>query len=110
MNNTAGGSMYATPFVLDNDKTNRHRIHAELERSTEKELSTMIPFLRDHDNLDERIKAENDGRSLNQRVGKSAVTRKHIRRREMSWNNYCRPISFYNEQVHNCNKIPFERV
>lgn len=102
--------MYATPFVLDQDKTNRHKIHNNLEQTTEKELTTMIPFLRDHDNLPERIKAENDGRQLGGRVGKSASTRKAIRRRELSWNNYSRPISFYNEQVHPNQKIPFERV
>ena len=89
--------MYATPFVLDQDKTNKHRIHSNLEGTTEKELTTMIPFLRDHDALPERVKAENDGRQLDQRVGKSAATRKVVRRRELSWNNYSRPISFFNE-------------
>ena len=102
--------MYATPFVLDQDKTNRHRTHQNLEGTTEKELTTMIPFLRDHDCLPERVKAENDGRQLDARVGNSAHGRKVVRRRELSWNNYSRPISFFNEQVHPTNKIPFERV
>jgi len=95
--NTFSGSMYATPFVLDQDKTNKHRTHQNLEGTTEKELTTMIPFLRDHDNLPERVKAENDGAQLGQHVGKSAGTRKVIRRRELSFNNYSRPISFFNE-------------
>jgi len=89
--------MYATPFVLDHDKTNKHRTHQNLENTTEKELTTMIPFLRDHDNLPERVKAENEGKQLGGRVGKTAVSRKVVRRRELSWNNYSRPISFYNE-------------
>jgi hypothetical protein len=89
--------MYATPFVLDQDKTNKHRIHQNLESTTEKELTTMIPFLRDHDALQERVKAENDGRQLDLNIGRSAASRKCVRRRELSWNNYSRPISFFNE-------------
>ena len=48
----------------------------------------MIPFLRDHDNLPERVKADNEGRQLDPHVGKSEASRKGVRRRELSWNNY----------------------
>lgn len=70
----------------------------------------MIPFLRDHDATEHRAKAENEGRTLPTRKGKSAASRKYIMRRELTWNNYSKPISKYNESVHGCMKIPFERV
>jgi hypothetical protein len=105
--------MYATPFVLNQDKTNKYRIHGGLVETTVPEMSTMVPFLRDHDASPYRIKAENDGRPLRNSAGglqKTAADRKFVRRREMSWNNYQRPISKYNAQVHGSMKIPFERI
>lgn len=39
-----GGSMYATPFILDKDKTNKHRVVNDVEKTME--MSTQIPFLR----------------------------------------------------------------
>jgi len=28
-----GGSVYATPFILENDKSNKHRVVAEVEKT-----------------------------------------------------------------------------
>jgi len=71
----------------------------------------MIPFLRDHEESPARIKAENLGRSMTRtRIGRSAYKRKTLKRRELSWNNYSKPISKFNEAMHASNKIPFERV
>jgi len=39
-----GGSMYATPFILDQDKSNKHRVVNDIEKSMEN--SQQIPFLR----------------------------------------------------------------
>jgi hypothetical protein len=50
MGETMSGSMYATPFVLNGDKTNKYKINPRLEQTTEKEQINMIPFLRDQDN------------------------------------------------------------
>ena len=30
-----GGSMYATPFILDQDKTNKHRVVNDVEKTME---------------------------------------------------------------------------
>ena len=38
------GSMYDTPFILEKDKANRHRVEKKVE--TTMEQSTQIPFLR----------------------------------------------------------------
>lgn len=104
------GSVYATPFVLDNDRANKYAVNEKVKQSQEPEQTGMIPFLRDHDATDHRAKAENEGRTLSRKVGRSAASRKHLMRRELSWNNYSKPISKYNECVHGCMKIPFERV
>ena len=40
-----GGSAYATPFVLEKDLNNRHRVDKQVEVSMEQ--TTQIPFLRD---------------------------------------------------------------
>jgi len=104
------GSVYATPFVLDNDKANKYSVNDKVKVSQDPEQTHMIPFLRDHDATEHRAKAENEGRTLNRRVGRSAASRKHLMRRELSWNNYAKPISKYNMAVHGSMKIPFERV
>ena len=71
----------------------------------------MIPFLRNSDDSPNRIKAENLGRSMTRtRIGRSTYKRKHLKRREMSWNNFSKPISKFNESVHLSAKIGFERV
>ena len=36
--------MYATPFVLDKDRSNKHKVVNDVEKSME--TSTQIPFLR----------------------------------------------------------------
>jgi hypothetical protein len=45
-----------------------------------------------------------------QRQFKSAGTRRFLKRREQTWDNYAKPISKYNEAVHHNAKIPFDRV
>ena len=39
-----GGSLYSTPFVLDKDRSNKHKVVEDVQRSME--TSTQIPFLR----------------------------------------------------------------
>merc|ERR1711907_573671 len=94
------GSMYATPFVLDQDKSNKYAINDKLKSTQEPEQTHMIPFLRDHDATEHRVKAENEGRTLARKAGRTAQSRKRLMRRELSWNNYSKPISKYNESVH----------
>jgi hypothetical protein len=53
----------------------------------------MVPFLRDHDNTAERAKAENEGREISKRIGRNSNSRHRLSRRELSWNNYSKPIS-----------------
>lgn len=43
-----GGSHYSTPFILEQDKSNKHATHEGLKNTNEKSLNNMIPFLRDH--------------------------------------------------------------
>ena len=59
--NSMSGSMYGTPFVLDHDKSNKYKVNEKIEKTQSPEQSHMTPFLRDHDNTDRRVKAENDG-------------------------------------------------
>ena len=42
------GSIYQTPFVLQEDKRNNYKISKKLRKTTLPELEGMIPFLRDH--------------------------------------------------------------
>lgn len=39
-----GGSLYDTPFVLEKEKSNRHRVERDVEKTMEQ--SSEIPFLR----------------------------------------------------------------
>ena len=94
------GSTYATPFVLDHDRTNIYKVNDKLVGTMMPEQSHMVPFLRDHDATLERAKAENDGRSMERKVGRNTTSRKKLVRREISWNNYAKPISSYNASVH----------
>lgn len=43
-NSKFGGSMYATPFILDQDKSNKHRVVNDVEKTMT--MTTEIPFLR----------------------------------------------------------------
>lgn len=55
--------MYATPFIMAEDKTNVHKVNDRVAASTIEVNRQMIPFLRDHDHSPERAKAENMGKS-----------------------------------------------
>lgn len=42
------GSIYQTPFVLQEDKRNNYKVSKKLRGTTLPEMESMIPFLRDH--------------------------------------------------------------
>ena len=73
--------MYATPFVMAEDKTNVHKVNDRVAASTIDVNRQMIPFLRDHDHSPERAKAENSGKSPF-KVGHPEKVRNKIAKRE----------------------------
>jgi hypothetical protein len=110
-----GGSLYATPFVLQRETSNRHKVDEILERTMDQ--ASAIPFLRSK--LDPKLVKEGSEnytiRSQNSSGirGLSSHKVRRIRtlnRKEQGWNSYVKPISKYNEQVHSSMKIPFERI
>ena len=42
--------MYATPFVLQPDHSNKYQVDRTVEKSVEQSNTTMIPFLRNNEN------------------------------------------------------------
>jgi hypothetical protein len=73
--NSMSGSTYATPFILDHDNANNYKVNDKIPNTQIPEQSHMVPFLRDHDNTAERVKAENEGRQLSNRVGRTTNSR-----------------------------------
>ena len=60
-----GGTVYDTPFILESETFNsidRHKINSMLKSTTEKEIETMIPFLRDQYDSPNKVKALNDAK------------------------------------------------
>lgn len=96
------GSLYATPFILSRDTTNRFKVDQLLERSLAQDLA--IPFL--------RSKLSPDIVRGSQRATRRSPSklRRRLNQREQGWNSYVKPISTYNEKVHKAMRIPFERL
>ena len=116
-----GGSMYDTPFVLEKEKNNRHRVEKQVE--TTMVQSSEIPFLRTQIDAFAFSKTHNGGfgnnvftesanRSFSQGMrGQAQVKRvKQLKKKEQGWDNYIKPISKYNSQVHPSMRIPFEQI
>ena len=111
-----GGSAYATPFVLEKDPNNRHRVDMGLQKSMEQ--SSQIPFLRDHTVKNTNFSKTSHGTFMGNVIGTRSHSinpnqqRKHrvMKRREQGWDNYIKPISKYNEQVHSSMRVPFENI
>ena len=122
-------SIYATPYVLDRDVTNKHKVIKEVAKTMQ--FNGAIPFLRTP--LEEwKTKQAGSprrsprGRSVphqmaqtftsgfagSERSSKRHVSRKrkHQIRKEEGWLNYIKPISKFNEGVHKDQKISFERI
>ena len=116
-----GGSMYDTPFILEKEKANRHRVEKSVE--TTMEQSSQIPFLRTQINPTAFSKthqtfeagnvfAQSAGRSISQgpRMQLDAKRTRQLKKKEQGWDNYIKPISKYNQQVHPSMRIPFEQI
>lgn len=131
-------SLYATPFVLDRDVTNKYKVEKEVEKTTQ--FTNTIPFLRTP-HLEWKSIARSP-RSTSVRMGdsqrnfggfgesntftsgfgqqsafdsqrlKAHLNRKRVKqlRRETGWDSYVKPISKYNEKVHGSMKISFDRI
>jgi len=116
-----GGSAYATPFLLHNDRDNKHRVEPAVEKSMEQ--TYQIPFLRSKiDGAEVRssggqgggdfLDSYQHGRSMSAKRTRGVQVKRvrHLTRKEQGWNSYVKPISKYNETVHSSMKIPFERI
>jgi hypothetical protein len=60
-----GGSAYDTPFILEEGtfhSVDRHKVNPGVKKTTEKEIETMIPFLRDQFDSPRKVKALNEDR------------------------------------------------
>ena len=115
------GSMYDTPFILEKDKANRHRVEKKVE--TTMEQSTQIPFLRTQvdafafsktqgPGLGGNVFAEAANRSFSQGMKSQMQVKRqrNLRKKEQGWDNYIKPISKYNAEVHPSMRIPFEQI
>ena len=73
----------------------------------------MIPFLRGVHKQSPTSRRTINGGSHSHSVRKSITAEKghrSMRKKELGWNSYVKPISFYNEKVHMSMKIPFDRI
>ena len=93
--------MYSTPFVLDKDRNNKHKVVNDVEKSME--TSTQIPFLRSQVDPRSFSKTQHgtfmgsylDNRSNSlpkNQIRKARLTKK----KEAGWNSFIKPISKYN--------------
>lgn len=125
-------SLYATPFILDRDVSNRWKVIDKVEKT--QQYTNAIPFLREPEENWKNV----TGRGWNQQPRSQSlgaanntftagfgvngqtsskeqlgpVTKKRLKqiRRENGWDTYIKPISKYNEKVHASMKISFERI
>ena len=87
------------------------------------EQSSQIPFLRSQEDpsafskthgagFGQNVFAQSANRSLSQGMkGQMQVKKvKQMKRKEQGWDNYIKPISKYNSQVHPSMRIPFEQI
>ena len=116
-----GGSAYATPFLLEHERDNKHRVEPAVEKSMEQ--TYQIPFLRskmDGSHLrsskgsggGDFFDSYTQGRSVSAKKTRGLQLKRirNLTRKEQGWNSYVKPISKYNETVHSSMKIPFERI
>lgn len=125
-------SIYATPFVLDRDVTNKYKVIPEVEKTSES--GQAIPFLRasnydwkKHSRSPRALSVLPSETSKIHQLGVQTFTagfgvgsrnlpkaslreRKKQISRENGWNSYVKPISKYNEKVHSSMKISFDRI
>ena len=126
-NSNFQGSQYATPFILNQDKSNRHKVMEEVKRTVNQ--SSEIPFLRAHYDPVKLAKTHAGGfggagagplpsqnltggggafMTTNERMEQLKLRR--LARKEQGWDNNIKPISKYNSQVHPSMRIPFEQI
>ena len=111
-------SIYATPFILDRDVTNKYRVVKDIERS--QQFLGAVPFLRTpmtqwkHVQSSKALKSSprrnNYARSANatftegfgiQKTPLNLKREKHrLNKKESGWESYIKPISKFNEKVH----------
>ena len=115
-----GGSMYDTPFVLEKERSNRHKVEKQVE--TTMEQSSQIPFLRTQmdgfkfsktqTGFANTVFADAGSRSFSQGLKAQLYQKRvrHLKKKEQGWDNYIKPISKYNSQVHPSMRIPFEQI
>ena len=113
------GSMYATPFLLEKDRTNRHATNTEVKKTVAQ--SSEIPFLRTqidpmklskthHGTFMGQYFGNNQQAAATQAERARAIKLQRIARKEQGWNNNIKPISKYNSKVHPSMRIPFEQI
>ena len=111
------GSMYATPFLLDKDKSNRHAVATDVKRTVCQ--SSDVPFLRTQIDPMKLSKTHNgtfmgqyfgNAHASNQAERAHAIKLNRLARKEQGWNNNIKPISKYNSKVHPSMRIPFEQI
>ena len=82
-------------------------------------MPNSIPFLRDKRNVsNQTFSRVNNPLMATQRQHKSAsvhiraksTTQKRLKKREVCWNNYIKPISGINEKVHSSQRTIFEKI
>ena len=111
------GSQYATPFILQKDASNRHRVAEELKKTMGQ--TSEIPFLRtQYDAM--KLSKTHHGTFMGKYIGGEAgddqqararaIKLKRMARKEQGWDNNIKPISKYNSQVHPSMRIPFEQI
>jgi len=109
--------MYATPFLLEKDKANRHAVASDVKRTVAN--SSDVPFLRTQ--IDPmKLSRTHNGTFMGQYFGNSASANQaerayaskihRLSRKEQGWNNNIKPISKYNSKVHPSMRIPFEQI
>lgn len=129
-------SIYATPFVLDRDVSNKYKVNDKVVRT--QLFTNTIPFLRaphiewkqavgsprsNSMRLNETSRTfQQNGNStftagfgdngMNTSTISQAMIRKRNKqaRKESGWDSYVKPISKYNEKVHGSMKINFDKI
>lgn len=109
-------SKFATPFFLRRDSNNRHKCEPIIEKTMVQQGT--IPFLRSK--LDSKVVRSGSNDRTSSRLESSGAIRglspkdkrrfRSLNRKEQGWNNYSKPISKFNSEVHASARIPFERI
>jgi hypothetical protein len=114
--------MYATPFILDRDISNKYKYSKDISNTLPKQLNgchTSIPFLRsssvEYKSIVSRARNKayrNNNSFANTGKRTLSTVRKRIKelRKENGWDQYVKPISAFNEKVHSSQKVVFEKI